>query len=134
MKGFSYMYHSRLVSFLTITMLAVAFAATAHGPVAAGPGVATAQAAPAKIAPKQLKSFVSAAKQVFKIREKFAPQVQAAGNEEAARTLITAAQGEMRKAIEGAGLTIERYNEIIQAAQADPALASEIQGMMDKPK
>ena len=88
--------------------------------------------APAAIPAAQLQSFATAAKQVFEIRQKYAPQVQAAGSEQEARAVIVAAQGEMRKAIETSGLSVERYQEIIEAAEADPKLADEIQGMIEK--
>ena len=71
---------------------------------------------------------------MFQIRQKYAPDVQAAGNEKDARAIIDTAQAEMTKAIEKEGMTIEGYNQIISAAQKDPALAGEIQKIMDQPR
>ena len=90
------------------------------------------QATPSTFTAKQLQQFAKAAEQVFKIREKYAPDVRAAGTEKDARALIETAQAEMTTAIKKEGMTIEQYNKIIEAAQKDPALAGEIQKIMDK--
>ena len=80
----------------------------------------------------ELQSFAVAARAVFRIRQAYAPKVQAARSEIDARDYIVAAQSEMESAIRKAGLTVERYNQILKAAQRDASLASRIQALVDK--
>lgn len=87
---------------------------------------------PAAIPAAQLQSFATAAKQVLEIRQRYTLQIQAADSEQEARAAFVAAQGEMRKAIETSGLSVERYEEITEAAEADPKLADEIRGTIEK--
>ena len=119
--------HGAAVLIFTACVLAVPFAARAE----TGAHLLKAQANPATFSATQLQQFAKAAQQVFKIRQKYAPDVRAAGNEKDARALIDKAQAEMTTAIEKEGMTIAQYNTIIEAAQKDPALAGEIQKIMD---
>jgi hypothetical protein len=112
----------------------------AAGPMISAPAVAAAaNKAGATIEPgikpvsaKELERFARAAREVFRVRQAYAPKVQAAGSEMNARDYIVAAEREMGNAIRGEGLTVERYNEILRAAQRDPALAGRIQSLVDK--
>lgn len=84
------------------------------------------------IASGELESFAVAAREVFRIRQAFAPKVQAAQSEIDARDFIVAAQSAMEDAIRDAGLSVARYNQILRAAQRDASLASRIQVLVDK--
>jgi hypothetical protein len=91
--------------------------------------------APAAVKPitaKELQSFARAAREVFRIRQAFAPKVQSARSEMDARDFIVSAEKEMGVAIRREGLTVDRYNEILKAAQRDAALAARIQSLVDK--
>ena len=92
---------------------------------------ATAPAQKAKISDKRLNDFVAAAKEVYAIRQKYAPQFKAASNDAEKRQVIQSAQGEMKQAIQNRGLTVEQYNEVLVAAKDDQALADRIGKMMD---
>jgi hypothetical protein len=59
---------------------------------------------------EQLESFVSATIDIVKIQE--------------------TAQQQMQRAVEAAGLTIEQYNQIAQAAQSDPDIDQALQQLI----
>jgi hypothetical protein len=86
----------------------------------------------ASIPAKELQSFANAARAVFRIRQAYAPKVQAAHSEMDARNFIVAAQKEMEHAIRREGMTVDRYNAILKLAQQDTALAARIQALVDK--
>ena len=100
--------------------------------VAASKADAAVEPATKPVTAMELASFARAAREVFRIRQVYAPKVQAAGSEMNARDFIVAAERDMGNAIRHEGLTVERYNEILRAAQRDPALAGRIQAQVDK--
>ena len=85
----------------------------------------------ANFSEKRLNDFAAAAKEVFAIRQKYAPQFEAAGNETDKKQIVQQARGEMEQAIKGKGLTIDQYNEVLVAAKDDQALADKLGKMMD---
>ena len=127
MKIFQVALHGMAVLIFTACVAAAPTAVRAD----TGARLLQAQAKPATFSATQLQQFAKAAQQVFKIRQKYAPDVRAANNDKDAHALIDKAQAEMTKAIEKEGMTIAQYNKIIEAAQKDPALAGEIQKIMD---
>lgn len=117
-----------LLLFLTVGPIVLAPAA-AH---AASKASATVEPAMKPVSDKELQRFARAAREVFRIRQAYAPKVQAASSEMNARDFIVAAEREMGNAIRHESLTVERYNEILRAAQRDSALAGRIQALVDK--
>ena len=92
-------------------------------------------AAPAgNISEKRLTDFVAAAKDVFAIRQKYAPQFQTASDDAQKKQIVHTAQGEMKQAIQNRGMTIDQYNDVLVAAKDDQALAEKIGKMMDDGK
>lgn len=114
---------------------AVAFAITATA-LPAGVTLA-ADKKPATLAPKsnfsekRLNDFAAAAKEVFAIRQKYAPEFESAGTDADKKQIVQKARGEMEQAIQGKGLTIEQYNEVLVAAKDDQGLAEKLGKMMD---
>lgn len=82
---------------------------------------------------KQLNAFAAAAKAVFAVRKKYAPQFQAAADDTAKKKVITAARQEMETAIKGKGLTVEQYNEVLVAAKDDKVLADKLGKLLGPP-
>jgi len=79
----------------------------------------------------KLESFASAVLAVNAIVEKWQPQIQAAASDEQAQTMAGEANDEMRAAVDGTeGITVEEYQEIAQAAQADPELMGRLDAIM----
>jgi hypothetical protein len=76
---------------------------------------------------QQLESFVVAALAVDELIREWNPRIQAAENEEQATQLREEANAALLETIsETDGITIEKYQEIGQAAQSDPELAAKI--------
>lgn len=75
----------------------------------------------------QLESFVDAAVAVNDLIESWRPRITAAESEEQAAQLREEANEELAEAIEQTeGMSLEEYQEIGQAAQADPELSERI--------
>ena len=95
----------------------------------AGPGLelAQAQTAPSPVDEAQLSIFVTAAKSIVALRRQYEPRLAAAGSQAEADALIQEARGLMSTAISAAGIPIENYMAIANAAQSDPALRQRIE-------
>ena len=75
----------------------------------------------------QLESFVDAAVTVNDLIESWRPRITAAESEEQAAQLREQANEELAEAIEETeGMSLEEYQQIGQAAQADPELSERI--------
>jgi Domain of unknown function (DUF4168) len=98
---------------------ALAFALAASGPVRA-------QAQP-EFTDQQLESFVVAAIAVDGVIREWNPRIEAAEDDAQAAQLREQANAELVEVIARTdGITIEQYQEIGRAAQADPDLAARI--------
>jgi len=84
-----------------------------------------------KISEKRLNDFVAAAKDVYAIRQKYAPKFKDAKDDAEKRTVLQTARGEMQQAIENRGLTVEQYNDVLVAAKGDQQLADRIGKMLE---
>lgn len=111
-----------LVTILFVAALPDATTATEEK---AKPGAEAATSAP-EFTDARLRAFAIASNAIFAIRQKYLPQVQAAGSEDEARKLATAAQQEMLKVVADNGLTVDQYNAVVAAAQNDPSLIDRI--------
>jgi hypothetical protein len=75
----------------------------------------------------KLQSFAKAVMAVNAVAEQWRPQIQSAPNQADAQKMAQQANDEMRAAVSGTeGITVEEYQEIAQAAQADPQLMARI--------
>jgi hypothetical protein len=87
--------------------------------------------APAATAPavddSKLESFAVAFIEVTKVTQSYKPQIDAASTPEDQQRLQQEAGKRMVEAVnESDGITVDEYNQIIQAAQTDPELAQRI--------
>jgi hypothetical protein len=106
---------------------ALLFAAFTIVPGYAAPGAQVAQAAPTAVDEAQLSVFVTAAKSIVALRRQYEPRMAAARSQAEADALIQEARGLMATAITDAGISVENYLAIANAAQADPALRKRIE-------
>lgn len=75
----------------------------------------------------KLQSFASAVIAVNAVVEQWRPQIQAAPSEADKQQMAEQANEEMRAAVDGTeGMSVEEYQRIAQAAQADTALMARI--------
>jgi hypothetical protein len=78
----------------------------------------------------KLQSFASAVIAVNAIVERWRPQIQAAPTDADKQQMAEKANQEMRAAVEGTnGLSVDEYQAIAQAAQADPQLMARLDKM-----
>jgi hypothetical protein len=77
-----------------------------------------------------LEAFATAAADVIIIRGQYAPRIKAAPSEEAAGALIAEARTEMHEAVTRAGLSVELYSTIADAARHDDELFERIQALI----
>lgn len=86
-------------------------------------------ASAATIDDAKLQSFAVAFLQVNEIARQYQPQLESAATEEDRQKIQQEAGQKMVEAVEASeGITVDEYNQIIQAAQADPELAQRING------
>jgi hypothetical protein len=98
-------------------------------------GLATASAPRAQtdFSDAKLESFVVAAIAVDEKIQEWNPRIQAAQSEEEATQLREQASNEVLETINGTeGMSVDEYQQIGQAAQADPALAARITEIYDQ--
>src|SRR5690606_18820546 len=75
----------------------------------------------------KLESFAVAFIEVTKVTQSYKPQIDAASTPEDQQRLQQEAGKRMVEAVnESDGITVDEYNQIIQAAQTDPELAQRI--------
>lgn len=80
----------------------------------------------ATVSDEEIWQFVRAVDDVSDIVDEMRPQLETANGQEEAQMIQQAAQAQMLEAVEGHGLTPQRYNEINMAAQSDPELGARI--------
>lgn len=74
-----------------------------------------------------LDAFAAAAIKVAAVRQQWIPKIEAAGSEEEAKKLGKQAVAQMRDVVNGTeNMSVEQYNEIASAAQADEALRARV--------
>lgn len=95
-------------------------------PAAAAQDYAQPSATAASFSDAELKSFAQAQKKVDAIRTEITGKLQNAQDPQETQKLQKEANTRMVAAVEGAGLTHEKYNEIARAAMSDPALAEKL--------
>lgn len=114
------------ISALAIGFGAVTGVASAQD-AAPAPQMEAPAASAAQIDDGKLQSFAVAFLEVTKVTQSYQPQIEAAGTPEDQQRLQQEAGERMIQAVNDADdITVDEYNQIIQAAQADPELAQRI--------
>ncbi len=110
-----------------LTMMAVAVLGFAAAPIAGAQSSQSPAEQPASsFSDDELKSFVVAALEVQRINSVYLPRLQAATTPEEQAQVREAASGEMVQAVEKNGLSVDKYKEILEQAQTNPAVASRV--------
>ena len=112
---------NRILS-LAVFVLAVASAPVTLAQTAAPP----AQAAEQDFTDTELKSFAVALVQVSRINDNYLPIYHAAKTPEEQKAVEEKASREMLQAVEGAGMTVDKYQEILARARSNPEVANRI--------
>ena len=84
------------------------------------------------VSDKEIQAFADAATDVRQLNQKWIPKVQAAAQQgpDAEQKARQQAMTEMTQAVQKKGLTIDRYNSILEIAQADPEVQRKVQQRM----
>lgn len=117
-------------SFAAIGFAAAAALALQAMPSTAQPPTQLAQSGQTDIDDAAIETFVEAARAVVALRREYEPRLESAANEAAARNIIDEARGRMNAAITDAGMTLDRYLEIAEAAQNDPTLRARLEELV----
>ena len=75
----------------------------------------------------QLKSFAEASLEVERLSQEWSPKIAAAGTAQEQAKARGEAMEQMAEAVEQKGLSVQEYNEIVNAAQTDPETASTVE-------
>lgn len=106
---------------LSLALSPAAFAQTATQPAQEAPGAAQ------DFPQEKLRSFAVAFLEVDKINQEYAPQLQEAASAEEQQQIRQEAAVRMMDAVEATdGISTDEYTQILVAAQADPALATQL--------
>jgi hypothetical protein len=87
---------------------------------------APSQAAPQSVSDADIESFAHAAQKVQAVATKYQGQLQSAGSDADKANIAKEEQQEMIGAIQGEGLTVERYQQVAEAVQKDPDLWNKV--------
>ncbi len=68
--------------------------------------------------------------EVERIKQEYSQRLQTAGSEAEQQQIQNEAGQKMLQAVEGKGISVDEYNQIIQTAQTDPALAERLSKAM----
>ena len=111
--------------FLTATafVFLTAWAAAVPAQTVAPPAV---QQAPQDFNDTELKSFAVALVQVSRINDNYLPIYYAAKTPEEQQAVEQKASQEMVQAVQGAGMTVDKYQEILSLARSNPEVANRI--------
>lgn len=89
--------------------------------------------AQAEFGQAKLESFVTAAIAVNDLIEQWGPRIEQAENEQEAAQLREQANDEMVSAInQTEGISVQEYQNIVQAARNDPELSGQLQQMFEE--
>jgi len=107
--------------------LVVAAAVAVPAVAQKGGGNATPPQAPSETQKDQLSDAMvqkvgKALRNAATIRQEYTDRAQSTKSQEQQQQLTEQAQGDMIKAINDQGLSVQQYNQVIQMAQADPSL------------
>lgn len=74
----------------------------------------------------ELRAFAHAALAVQQVKDTYGPMLAAAPTSQEEQRVIRMAGAEMVHAVEGAGMSVERFQEILDSASSDPTLVERI--------
>ena len=107
-------------------LVALALPAAAQQPGQQANPNAAPPAAGVSVSPALVTKTGAALRQVADIRQSYAPRVAAAQSDGEKQTLQQQAMDETVRAINGQGLSVDQYNQVIRMAQADPQLQEQL--------
>jgi hypothetical protein len=98
------------------------------------PQITPPHAAESQLSETDVQAFASAATEVRQLNQKWLPRlraVQETQGPDAAQQVREEAMAEMEQAVSSKGLTIQRYHEIYELAEANPEIERRVQERME---
>lgn len=80
---------------------------------------------------QELETFLEARAEVLDIQKEYSNRLQSAEDDQEVADLQSEAREKMAAAVENAGITVEKFNRIAQAAQNDPDVAAELESLAE---
>jgi hypothetical protein len=111
---------------LSVAGASLAVAQSSSGAPPKGSSATPPAAAAASISDKELRTFADAALEVKKINDSYRPRFRAAETPAAKQQVQKEATEKMTEAVQSKGLSVDKYNQIVRVAQADPQVAKTI--------
>ena len=112
---------------LLLTSLALALGLLATGLPSGGLLGVPSAAAQSTFADAKLAAFIEAAVAVNRLRDHWSQQIQSATSEAEAESLVNQANQQMAAAVDRtAGITMQEYLQIVEAAETDPDLSAKL--------
>ena len=119
--------HKGLLAGALAAGMSVVGASLAAAQSSSAPSPATPpSAAAASITQQELKTFAVAALEVKKINDTYRPRYQSAETPAAKEQVQKEATEKMSSVVQQQGLSVDKYNQIVRVAQADPEVAKQI--------
>lgn len=87
--------------------------------------------APTQVEGAKLEKFAAAFGQVRDLQQQFARSLEQVESQEEAQSLQQQIQTKMLQAVQGNGLTVDEYNNIVSRLDQDPALRAKVMEMVD---
>lgn len=115
----------------TLALMITAAAALGLGPAAQAQDSGSAGTFADEVDEQQLEAFVVARAEVQEIQQDYTSRLQSAENDQNAAELQAEAQEKMVSAVEDAGLSVQEFNRIAEAAQNDPEVQEKIQELAE---
>lgn len=75
---------------------------------------------------EELRAFAAAAVAVQQVKDTYGPRLAAATTSQEEQQVIQAAGDDMVRAVQGSGMSVERFQQILDSASSDPALVDRI--------
>jgi hypothetical protein len=123
----------RSISIMMFAWVGLACAPLASAQLPPGPdtGAGSDSAAPSdqavsRFSDDELRSFAAAALAVQQVKDTYAPILASAATSEDQQRVIEAADEEMKRAVRDNGLSVERFQEILDSASTDPVVIDRI--------
>lgn len=91
------------------------------------------QSAPA-ISDAELKSFAGAVVEIQRVNDTYLPKLQTATTVEERQQVQEIASAEMKRAVENEGITVNRFQEILAQARANPEFAERVRRHILQPQ
>jgi Domain of unknown function (DUF4168) len=91
------------------------------------------QSAPA-ISDAELKSFAVAVAGIQRVNDIYLPKLQTARTDEEREQVQKIASMEMKRAVENEGITVTRFQEILEQARSNPEVAERVRRHIQQPQ